>query len=130
MLPMAHTPKGIGCQRPMLPTSNGLIYFYCTAISSTSTILITELSLDDTYENESAENTHLKVYNDLNEYGYEESIENHDYPEHQEDDEMIISNTTDGRSDKSIYQDEYLEDLAIEDDAQAGVILSNLKENI
>ena len=139
---MAHTPKGIGCQRPtlsmayapngllsqrpMLPTSNGLIYFYCTAISSTSIILITELSLDDAYENESAENTNL---NNDKEFEYEDSFIHHDYPEHQEDDKMIDSNSTDGRSDMPIY-DEYVEALAIEVEDQAGVIISNLIENI
>ena len=42
---------------------------------------------------------------------------------------MLDSNSTDAWSDIPIY-DEYVEALAIEDEAQAGVILSNLIENI
>jgi hypothetical protein len=100
-----------------------------TTISTTSALSTTELSLDDEYENKSAENTHLNDDKDLEEYGYEDSIEHHDYPEHQEDDKMLESNSTDAWSDIPIY-DEYAEALAIEDEAQAAVILSNLFENI
>ena len=97
-----------------------------TTISTTSALSSTELSLDDEYENKSAENTHLNDDMDLDEFGYADSIERNDYPE---DDKMLASNSTDVGLDIPRY-DEYVEALAIEDEAQAGVILSNLIENI
>merc|ERR1719318_756211 len=58
----------------------------------------------------------------LEDDGYEDSFEHNDCPEIKEGDKILSSNKTDGRSDIPI-NDEYIEALAIEDEAQAGVSL-------